>query len=342
MNHLALMEPLSGTVYFAVAAINNGVESAVGPASSTIAVGAVSGGFSVSGTVDLSGIPNPGPLYVVIQGNQSIYLTRIASPSGMQAFTITGAQSGTYQLGAVIDMDKNGELGPTDPNTFERLTRQVILTVSGADLTGVALQMPSTDGLATASSYNQQGQYFGIDERAGSNLKMVVGARALPTPFTLGDLGIQNFQNQGGNFQIDRFFQFQKLPPNASTYGLQVSYSDGTTCNLYGTMSEVVSVATLLAPIGTSSGITPLFVWAAPNPLPSEAYSYNLYLEDASTRAQIWSYNGMPSSVTSVRYNVDGRASQPFLMPGVTYTWNLSVQDVDGNTSQANATFRVP
>jgi hypothetical protein len=342
-NHAAIMEPLiDGTgYYFAVAAINNSVESPVGTTSAQVTSGAPAGGFNVSGTVDLTGFASPGPLYVVMSTGHGGSLARIASPSGIQSFTIPGVPSGFYTLDAILDADRSGELGPTDPNTFRHLSPQVYVSVNGADVTGLQIRVPPSDGLAASTSRHDTGSIsdvYRVELRAGPNTKLAVQARALPTRSTPAtDLGVPDF-GLDNSFQL--YASFLTTPASGDRYVYEVSYSDGTTCNLTSAVSELVALPTGILPSGTG-GTVPTFSWTAPNPPPAGMYAYRLYVQELATRNQVWSWDPLPASTTSVVYNSDPThsASQPALTPGVQYQWSITVMDADLNEAQATATF---
>jgi hypothetical protein len=343
---IAAVSPLTNGVgyYFAVAAINNGVESVPGPAYGPVRAGPVAGGFTASGTVDVSALSNPGTLYVVLSGSDTAYVTRIATPSATSAFTISGILNGSYTLGAFLDMDSDGEIDPTDPLTFRHVAPQTYVTVNGSDPTGLHLSLPAGDGLARAESSHFFQSPNGSDSyeialRVGPNLKMPVHAIGFGPNAPPRDLGFRDI-GPGGELQLSEFISERTSPAIGDGYAFQVTYADGTTCNLSASVSAVLSLPTALAPSGTGPP-TPLFSWTPPSPPPSGPYVYALYLQQVGTNNRVWSYEQIPSTQTSVAYNSDPghTASQAALTPGVEYSWTLSVQDEDGNSSRAAVTF---
>jgi hypothetical protein len=49
--------------------------------------------------------------------------------------------------------------------------------------------------------------------------------------------------------------------------------------------------------------------------------------------------NGIPSSQTTVVFDVDGSASSSSLTSGTTYNWSVQVQDANGNTAQEQVNY---
>jgi hypothetical protein len=47
----------------------------------------------------------------------------------------------------------------------------------------------------------------------------------------------------------------------------------------------------------------------------------------------------MPSTTTSVLYNVDGNANPPSLSTGTTYNWSIIVQDQNDNQASVQTTY---
>jgi hypothetical protein len=346
--NVAVMEPLTnGTAYFfSVSALANGVESATTMVNSTgVLAGAPTGGFSISGTVNLTGIASPGPLYVFAAGsNQSgVGVTRITSPAATQPFTITGIPNGTYQYGAILDRDRSDEIGPTDPATFRGQQGGGLITVNGSNVTGLQIVVPSTDAIAGVTT--EHSTFMGRDQYQLTfnilpNLKLPVRASYINAPSDQSkgvlDLGIGN----NGNFSWETSISTGVAPQVGASYNFDVTTADGITCNASGSVTAVLATPGNLAPT-LNGGLMPVFSWTPPSPAPSTAYSYQIYVSQnvGNGGLRVWSYDRIAGTATSVAYNVDQTAAQAVLMPGGVYNWSLTVVDAYGNRGQASATF---
>jgi hypothetical protein len=79
-------------------------------------------------------------------------------------------------------------------------------------------------------------------------------------------------------------------------------------------------------------------------------YAYSVNVINANgTGQEFWNYfgngsgNGIPSSQTTVLFNVDSSASpNPSLTVAGTYNWSVTVQDNNNNSAQFTSTYTVP
>src|SRR5262249_7054300 len=122
------------------------------------------------------------------------------------------------------------------------------------------------------------------------------------------------------------------------SYSVDVTYDDGSTATLSAAVTGVVALPTGLAP-NTTGSTSPTFSWTAPTPAPS-VYHYNVYIQPQICCSQLWGYEPLRSTATSLVYNLDGHASQSALTMGTSYNWALTVVDEQRNTSQGSATFQ--
>jgi len=107
--------------------------------------------------------------------------------------------------------------------------------------------------------------------------------------------------------------------------------------------------ATNLAPTtGSSISTTPTFTWTAPVCSLCSTYVYGFQI-GLSNGGQVWQVpgnaTGLPYTTTSLTWSVDPTDSSNLpsvssLTLGTAYTWQLVVQDVNGNqaTNQVNYT----
>jgi hypothetical protein len=89
----------------------------------------------------------------------------------------------------------------------------------------------------------------------------------------------------------------------------------------------------------TPDATTPTFSWMAPSPEPAGGYGYYISVDGPSVS---WWYPGvgrMPSTQTSVLYDVDQGSTSPSLTPGTTYGWSIVVEDASWNTCAVETTY---
>lgn len=131
-------------------------------------------------------------------------------------------------------------------------------------------------------------------------------------------------------------------PKVGDAYSFLVTYSDGTSETVTGSVTGVVTAfATGLTPAGSVPGdTTPTFTWT--DPASASSYSYQFYLSDNNGN-MIWQIPGnnsnsgnFGSSITSITWGTDptGSTNPPSVSPltsGTTYNWQISAQDANGN-----------
>ncbi len=306
--------------------------------SSAVTIGAAAGFNSVSGTITLPVVPT-GPLAVAVVpvGNGMPFITWFASPSQTQAYTVTGVPSGSYQLYAILDQNRNGVIDVGDlSNTGGN---GLPLSVAG-NLTGQNLTLSNAASIAQLSTqhWKQTGTFTG--EGYSLNFK-VTGNVKLPVNATL-QLGANLVVDVGVNSGGDRYqYWLNSLRPTVGdSYTVSVGYSDATSDTQTPAVTGVLDAFALsLAPTtGTSTSLTPTFSWAAPA-APPGYYTYDLWIS-SQTGGQIWSHYDMPSSQTSILYNSDLSASQPALTTGTNYTWTVEVKDTNRNSAQIQVNYQ--
>jgi hypothetical protein len=152
--------------------------------------------------------------------------------------------------------------------------------------------------------------------------------------------------DSNGNLQTPNFLN-GAVSTVGDTYQFQVKFSDGTSQTISQSVTAVLtSFAQNLAmnPHAPFSSTVPQLTWAAPASPPA-SYTYSVSVNNQNGSFLNWFYsgghnsNGIPSSQTSVVFNVDGSASSPSLTSGTTYNWSVQVQDANGNTAQENTTY---
>ena len=332
------------TYYFRLKGKAGATTSNAGTPTAAIVIGAGTGANTVSGTVTFAGTAT-GPLAVGVfdESTGQMHVISIASPASPQAFSLAGVPNGTYFLFGILDQNNNGTIDPGDiSNTNDNSSSQIIIT---GNMTGQSLTLPTTNATASVLTSHQLSVYtggtyenYGLQFNVDGNIKLPVnvtvqlGTAVLDVGKPSQDSGYYYWVNLG-----------TLRPTVGAVYTIHVGYSDGTSEDFPVTVSTVLDTfPTNLAPTtGTSTATVPTFSWTAPSPAPSFPYTYTLWISP-SGGGSLWQYpsNGdMPSSQTSVLYNVDSNASQPSLTPGVTYYWTITVRDLNGNQAQKQAEY---
>jgi hypothetical protein len=140
-------------------------------------------------------------------------------------------------------------------------------------------------------------------------------------------------------------------PSVGDSYGLLVTYSDGTSETLTATVAAVLnSFATNLAPTtGTSQSTTPTFSWTDAANASGYLYSFDLY---STTGGPIWqipsnnsNFTGFPSSITSITWGTDPTGdtsnlpSVSSLTDGTTYDWVITAYDSNFDSASIQVSY---
>jgi hypothetical protein len=318
-------------------------------------VGAPSGSgyFTVTGTVTLpSGITPTGPLYVgFFDLNLGMaYATQIASPSNSSpnAYTVQVPRGSNYYFFGVLDQNKDGLVDAGDVSNTGAGNGSNGMAIAG-NMTGQNLTLPSTNSTARVTTQNMSFTSSGGTStsynlnfvlRASNKLPVAVTVTSGPNVINPIDLAVCT---QCGNVQFDYNANVNSIQPKVGdAYSFQVTYSDGTSETVTGSVTSVVTAfATGLTPAGSVPGdTTPTFTWT--DPASASSYTYQFYLSDNNGNT-IWQIPGnnsnsgnFGSSITSITWGTDptGSNNSPSvgsLTSGTTYNWQLSVQDANGN-----------
>ncbi len=318
----------NGPVYFKMVGLVGTVASAPTPVLGPVTIGATTGSNTVSGTVTFPGTAT-GPLLVgVSAGSKTVYYDYIANPVSPQAYTISGVPTGVEQSVVWLDQNNDHNLDSGDLTDFQGLTPTVNVT---GNLTNVNETLPGaaeTVSLATTHISGSGGDSYSFTVYGGDGTKRAVATTLysganVNVPVDLGPLG-------GSNAYLP-LINNTVAPTVGDSYNFLVTYSDGTSSTITATVTAVLnSFATNLAVNSASpySSTVPQFTWGAPAAPPANfVYFLNLFGPNASWYYPYNTNIGMPSTQTSVVYDVDGNASTPALTTGTTYTWQIFVQD---------------
>jgi hypothetical protein len=327
------------TYYFTVTAVTGGVISADSPVSLPVTIGATTGANTVSGAITFSE-PSPGPMFVGLYqensgGAPDVYVTRIASPASPQAYSVGGVPAGSYYFFAIIDMNNNGLI---DAGDIENTDEGGMITVSGNMTHNLTLASANAFAeVATGHGKNASSEWYSLNMEVDDGKKRVVKATLNAGPNVAGPIDMGKSEWGGHSVWVDLRSQAPKV---GDSYTFDVTYSDGSTESFARSVTAVLeSFPTPTYPVGSAPGAThPTFTWTAPASPPA-SYTYNIRVNDSSWN-EVWSPEGdMPSTQTSVEFNVDGNASQDPLTGGTTYNWDIEVRDDNGNRASNSVQF---
>ena len=340
------------TYQFKMSAVNSTGESAKTAAVSAT-IGAVTGNFTVSGTVTYPSLTAVGPLYVGVYGNSGIFVDVISSPpangtSGVP-FTITGIPAGTYQNFAIIDVNKDGEIDIGDLQNVCNHCNTPTINVSGS-MSGQSLTLTSftaTPAIPTSvSGSSSQANSYSLQPQITAGTKLPVSM----TLFSGNNVAVPyNMNADQHDSSYSPVYTNSTQPNVGDQYQFLVTFSDGSTAVMSAPVTAVLAFPQSLQTSGSAT--VPVLSWAAPSPLPTiTPYTYSVNLNSTNNSfPENWNYfgpnngNGIPSTQTSVTYNTDGSASPNSpLVAGVTYSWSVAVQDNDNNIAQYAASYTVP
>ncbi|MGD0735693.1 MAG: putative Ig domain-containing protein [Terracidiphilus sp.] len=270
-------------------------------------------GYTVSGNVTFAPTTPTGQVYVAMSNNncggggtQGTSITEATLTSG-GAFTIRGVSPGSYFVNAFMDTLGNGNPNAVDPSGVS-----TNLTVSGSNLTGVAVTLtnPGTVTLTSAPSISGVSP-FNTGALVQFNAIKTNGVEAA-TSYTLqwstsstfaSVTGSQTFEAEGTHSNV---WFVNGLTDGTVLYFRAYGTSAGTAISPY---SSIVGPFTIGAPTGgvTVSG-TVTFTGAATGPLYTGFYNQN-------TNAFYGEY--IPNPVSPQAYSVQVPTGSGYLFVGV-------------------------
>jgi hypothetical protein len=350
------------TYYFRVYGSSAG--TATGPYSTVygpVTVGAPAGGNAVTGTVSFTGTA-AGPLYTGFfdQSTNNFYGEYIPSPSSPQTYSVQVPTGSNYLFVGIVDQNNDGVIDAGDINNTGE-GNNISATVISGPTSNENLTLPSASASTTVTTQNylsttsgSSSQSYSLNYVVDGLLKQPVAVSLASGPNAITPVDIALCGGPGSNcghgFQIN-LNTGATAPTVGDTYTFNVIYSDTTTGTLTASVSAVLSAfATNLSPqTGTSISTTPTFTWTDPANPGNYLYSFSLC---CSSNSNIWDIpgdnsnsNGMSSSITSITWGTDptGGGSTPSLgslVLGTTYTWQITVQDSNGNTAVTQVPYQ--
>jgi hypothetical protein len=343
--------------YFRVAGIAGASTSPWSNAWGPVVIGTPTAGNPISGTVTFNGTAT-GPLYTGFynQSTGDVYVATYPHPVSPQIYSVKVPSGSGYVHFGIVDQYNSGVVVPGDIQNTNDNGNKSTVTITGSTAND-DLTLPSADTIVRQNTahYNQVNQYgtangFSLNFSLKVGIKLPVAVTVLSGPNILYpvDLGVcPECAGSGFNFTISLD---SATPKVGDTYSLLVTFSDGTTATLPAVVSGVPDFfATNLAPTGNGSNTKPTFTWT--NPANASSYTYEFQLWDANGN-EIWSIpgnnsksNGFSSSVTSIKWGTDPTSSNnppsvPSLTAGEIYSWQISVQDSNNNTTQQQVIYK--
>jgi uncharacterized protein (DUF2141 family) len=318
--------------YFKLLATNAaGTSSAyTTPVAATIGAPASNGTstFTVSGKVTFSG-PAHGPLMVLLHsphGSGGLYYAAVQSPTSPASYIVTGVPAGDYQIAAIIDNNNDGVIDAGD-YTYGLSGQAPTFAVNGATSQNVTMSSASAIPLVSTDYWYSTGSgSYGVDLGVGTgngslsvvNVKLISGPN-VAVPF---DMGIDpTFNNNSINVNLNG-----GTPVIGDTYGFLVTFSDGSTSIVTGSVNGVLTFDNLAQNLlftATPSASQPTFSWSAPAVAPAQLpFMYSLLGLDLNNSIDVL------SSVTSVNLSSYGKT----LSPG-NYYWSVQVRDAYNNSA---------
>ena len=325
------------TYYFVVTAVLGGAESSPS-VQATVTVGALTGLNTVTGSVSFP-VKATGPMYVGLATSTGTFFQRIDKPVSPQSYSISGVPSGDCAVFASVDMNNNGiiDLGDLSRTSDSITNSEKVLTVTG-NMTGVDQTLLNTNVLAKAITVHfgsSSSDIYSIEFEMASNTKLPVKVTLTSGPNVSVPLDL------GGNYYFRVFQSLTVKPKVGDTYVFAITYSDGTSETLKVPVTAVLDSFPQNLNTSGSNRNAPTFNWTPPASAPAN-YTYLIQVGQSSV-GQEWMYptsgQGMPSSQTSVLYNVDRSSSLTNLLTGTTYDWLIYLIDADGNQAIYQAEY---
>jgi hypothetical protein len=335
-----------GTYYFKMYALVGATKSAAATAGPVVIRAVGSGANTVSGNVSFPGT-STGPLYVGVFDGTTMYGQQINPPyTSPVAYSFSGVPAGDYQAFAIMDQNNNGLIESSDiSNVNNNHGGPPPLTVASGT-TNNDITLTSDVSIITVTTSHQQ--VGGGSNTYSLNLGITWGTKRPVAMTLLSGPNVTVPWDMPVDPDNDEFVNLNSTAPQVGdTYQFQVTFSDGSSATLSGSVTAVLNsfVTSMTAQTTAPGSVTvPLFTWVTPASTPTP-YTYYVGLNGSSNVN--WNdsggnnSNGIPSGTTSVLFNADGSASVSSL-PSGSYTWFVGVQDANGNSSQESTTYIVP
>ncbi len=330
-------------------------------------------GNSISGTVTIPSTITPtGPLYVGFynQTSNTLYGERIASPSNTVAnsYNVSVPSGSNYFFFGILDQNNDGLIDVGDvSNTNGHGSTGITITgtMTGEDETlptanSTAIvrtqfnQSTASNGSGGSQTATNYGIGFSVDE--GNLLPVTVQLTAASNPNVITPLDLSNLCQGCGSVEFDYYPSIgSDVPKVNDTYTFAVTYSNGTSANVIGTVTTVMGasqVVTNMAPQATNStNTTPTFTWTYPSNPTAYTYQFSICCDTNGTIWQIPSNNSKSNGFTNTQipgtltWGVDPTDSTNLptdtsLTPGTTYNWQIQTQDANGDSASTTMWYQ--
>jgi hypothetical protein len=281
-----------------------------------------------------------GSLFVVAFGDDnSSGVARLDGPAekdGTRAFTIPGLPAGhSFFVSASIDGNGDGSIDVHDATVYLENLPPVVVAETATDYEVPTFDVGTTQPVYLGSSRatpfvradrSAQGETTisssyqpNVKKGSGTALPLRVVLRSGPQVVTPIDVPFGQTSNFTTTFATTPMIDGGGEADG--TYVLDVERSEGDPTSAELIMPTPLPVPFVESP-GISGSLEPEFRWRYRLPLPAgTSVAINVADEDASPRDYLWQYAPL-EGVTSVRYNIDGRAAHA-LVPGKRYRWEL-------------------
>jgi hypothetical protein len=330
-----------------------------------VTIGTLAGANTVSGQVTFTGTAK-GPLYVGFfsPSTGQMYGEHIASPVSPQSYTVQVPTGTGYYFVGIVDNNNDGLIDAGDFADTRGSGGPPLASIS-ASQSGLNMVIPATNTVITVTTQNSKvtnpvttftnyGIYF--DLRYSNNEPVAVQLLSGPNIVTPVDIarcstcGAVQFQYGNGVPGSG--------PSVGDTYTFNITYIDGTSEQLTGTVATLLSAyATALIPQQTTFGVstTPTFSWNYPTNASSYTYQLSLWdnsgnqiwqIPSSSTKSSGFTSTQIPSTSggTGISWGVDptNSSNKPTittLTSGTTYNWSVETIDANGNTASRQIWF---
>ena len=320
-----------------------------------ITIGAPSAANTISGAVTFTGTAT-GPMYVGFYdtSNGLFYGTRIASPVSPQAYSTQVPNGTSYYFVGIVDNNNDALI---DRGDFSNTSGNMATTSITGSASGQNLTLPSGNAIVrvTTSHGRQQGvtgsDNYNLNFDVRQGIKMPVAAQMTSGPNVINPVDLGKCIDCGNN-QLEYWANTSTVSPTVGdTYAINVTYSDGTSETLNGSVSAVLNAfASNLAPYtGSSISVTPTFTWTYPSN--ASSYLYEFWISDNNGN-NLWQIpgnnsnsNGFSNSVSSIVWGTDptgntgNTPSVTTLTLGTSYMWNIQTMDNNGNDAVESVSY---
>lgn len=317
------------------------VEAVVGSQKATSLWSAVTphpAGTTVSASFTLSGLAPSGILFAALMDESSdtpkMAFASIAFGASPSVLTFSGVEPGTYQIAGFIDMNGNGADDAGDVMLPE--DDEIMVTVGEVPVTGITVALEAKDAVVTVrTTHSRNDKYewysmnFGVEGVRKQPVKVAItGGAGIDEPV---DLGLREW----GDFEYHSFGKGVR-PVKGASYSLAVTYSDGSSAELPGTVTDVLdSFPMPNTPVGpiVPANLQPQFSWQAPANPPAGDYSYSIWLNTQNGYDTTWYQEDISAGQLSIPY--DGSP----LTEGVSYLYTIGLMDAHGNRAEYQTSF---